>query len=146
MINGDERGFDAYEGRLVTAIEIVFEGSQPDASAEASFLAVLKVVPNTEFSAVRVRDSLQALFDTQRVANARVEVIEAAGRSGPIRLRFVIHRQVQISEVNFEIGPSTGLPVTSDELTGATKSRATGIASLKTDHHSQRRRDSGLSS
>ena len=116
LVNGDERGFDAYEGRLVTAIEIVFEGSQPDASAEASFLAVLKVVPNTEFSAVRVRDSLQALFDTQRVANARVEVIEAAGRSGPIRLRFVIHRQVQISEVNFEIAPSTGLPVTSDEL------------------------------
>ena len=112
----DERGFDAYEGRLVSAIEIVFEGSQPDASAEASFLTVLKVTPNTEFSAVRVRESLQALFDTQRVANARVEVIESAGRSGPIRLRFVIQRQVQISEVNIEIGPTTGLPVAPDEL------------------------------
>ena len=112
----DGGGFDAFEGRLITAIEIVFEGSQPDASAEASFLAALKVVPNTEFSAVRVRDSLQSLFDTQRVGNARVEVIETAARSGPIRLRFVIQRQVQISEVNIEIGPSTGLPVTSDEL------------------------------
>ena len=115
-VTNDERGFDAYEGRLVTAIEIVFEGSQPDASAEASFLTVLKVAPNTEFSAVRVRESLQALFDTQRVANARVEVIESAGRSGPIRLRFVIQRQVQISEVNIEIGPTTGLPVAADEL------------------------------
>ncbi|MFZ0061013.1 MAG: POTRA domain-containing protein [Pyrinomonadaceae bacterium] len=112
----DEGGFDAYEGRLVTAIEIVFEGSQPDPSAEAGFLAVLKVVPNTEFSAVRVRESLQALFDTQRVANARVEVIEPAQRTGPIRLRFVIHRQVQIREVNFEIVPGGGLPVTTDEL------------------------------
>lgn len=116
VTNGDERGFDAYEGRLVTAIEIVFEGSQPDASAEASFLTVLKVEPNSEFSAVRVRDSLQALFDTQRVANARVEVIESAARTGPIRLRFVIQRQVQISEVNIEIGPTTGLPVATDEL------------------------------
>ncbi len=116
VTNGDERGFDAYEGRLVTAIEIVFAGSQPDASAEASFLAVLKVVPNTEFSAVRVRDSLQALFETQRVANARVEVIETAQRTGPIRLRFVIQRQVQISEVNFEIGPGTGVAVAADEL------------------------------
>lgn len=115
-VNNDEPGFDAYEGRLVTAIEIVFEGSQPDATAEASFLTVLKVTPNTEFSAVRVRESLQALFDTQRVANARVEVIETAGRSGPIRLRFVIQRQVQISEVNIEIGPTTGLPVAADEL------------------------------
>ncbi|HET6668592.1 MAG TPA: POTRA domain-containing protein [Pyrinomonadaceae bacterium] len=112
----DVRGFDAYEGRLVTAIEIVFEGSQPEPSAEAGFLAVLKVLPNTEFSAVRVRESLQELFDTQRVANARVEVIESAQRSGPIRLRFVIQRQVQISEVNFEIGPGTGIPVTTDEL------------------------------
>lgn len=115
-LTNDDRGFDAYEGRLVSAIEIVFEGSQPDASAEASFLTVLKVSPNTEFSAVRVRDSLQALFDTQRVANARVEVIESAGRSGPIRLRFVIQRQVQISEVNIEIGPTTGSPVAADEL------------------------------
>lgn len=109
-------GFDAYEGRQITAIEIVFEGSQPDAAAEASFLAILKVVPNTEFSAVKIRDSLQALFDTQRVANARVEVIDTPTKSGPIRLRFVIQRQVQISEVNFEIAPTAGLPVSADEL------------------------------
>lgn len=109
-------GFDAYEGRQIAAIEIVFEGSQPDAAAEASFLTILKVVPNTEFSAVKIRDSLQALFDTQRVANARVEVIDTPTKSGPIRLRFVIQRQVQISEVNFEIAPTTGLPVSADEL------------------------------
>ena len=108
--------FDAYEGRLITSIEIVFEGSQPDAAAEASFLAILKVVPNTEFAAVRVRDSLQALFDTQRVANARVEVLESSTKTGPIRLRFVIQRQVQISEVHLEVGPTTGLPISSDEL------------------------------
>ena len=115
-ISNDERGFDAYEGRLVSSIEVVFEGSPPDPAAEASFLGVLKIAANTEFSAVKVRDSLQALFDTQRVANARVEVVETGARSGPIRLRFVIQRQVQISEVDIEIGPTTGLPVAADEL------------------------------
>ncbi|MGI8735191.1 MAG: POTRA domain-containing protein [Pyrinomonadaceae bacterium] len=110
------RGFDAYEGRLISSIEIVFEGSQPDPAAEASFLAILKVLPNTEFSAVRVRDSLQALFDSQRVANARVEVIEGSPRTGPIRVRFVIQRQVQISEVKLEIAPSMGAAISSDEL------------------------------
>lgn len=110
-------GMDAYEGRLITAIEVVFEGSPPDPAAEASFLSILKVVPNTEFSAVRVRDSLQALFDTQRVANARVEVIESnAAKTGPIRLRFVIQRQVQISEIRIELGPVTGDPISADEL------------------------------
>src|SRR5678815_494027 len=110
------RELDVYEGRLISAIEIVFEGSQPDAAAEASFLAILKVGPNTEFSSVRVRDSLQVLFDTQRVANARVEVIESGTKTGPIRLRFVIQRQVQISEVHLEVAPTAGVPVSSDEL------------------------------
>jgi outer membrane protein insertion porin family len=110
------RELDVYEGRLISAIEVVFEGSQPDAAAEASFLAILKVAPNTEFSSVRVRDSLQVLFDTQRVANARVEVIEGGTKTGPIRLRFVIQRQVQISEVILDVAPTTGVPVSSDEL------------------------------
>ncbi|MEP6922152.1 MAG: POTRA domain-containing protein, partial [bacterium] len=109
-------GMDAYEGRTITAIEVTFEGSLPDPVAEASFLSVLKVVPNTEFSAVRVRDSLQALFDTQRVANARVEVVENATRSGPLRLRFVINRQVQIGEVKIDLGAVTGVPISVDEL------------------------------
>jgi hypothetical protein len=67
-----DTGIDNYEGRVITSIEIVFEGSPPDATAQSDFLSLLKVVPNTEFSAVRVRDSLQTLFDSGRVANARV--------------------------------------------------------------------------
>lgn len=110
-------GMDAYEGRIITSIEVTFEGSPSDPVAEASFLSLLKVVPNTEFSAVRVRDSLQALFDSQRVANARVEVFESnANHTGPIRLRFVIQRQIQISEVRIDLGPTNDLPLSADEL------------------------------
>ncbi len=104
-----------YEGRIVSSIEIVFEGSPPDAAAETEFLTLLKVVPNTEYSAVRVRESLQALFESGRVANARVEVVETS-KTGPIRLRFVIQRQVQIGTVRIEIGPVTGIPISEDEL------------------------------
>ncbi len=66
-----------YEGRLITSVEVVFEGSPPDAAAQASFLALLKVAPNTEYSAVRVRDSLQELFDTQRVTLISADEIRA---------------------------------------------------------------------
>src|SRR5687767_5295340 len=69
--------FAEYEGRLITAVEISFEGSPVDRMAEAEFLSILRVVPNTQFSAVAIRDSLQALFDSERVANARVEGFEA---------------------------------------------------------------------
>jgi outer membrane protein insertion porin family len=108
-----------YEGRLITGIEIVFEGSPPDAAAQADLLTLLKVTPNTEFSLVRVRESLQALFDSGRVATARVEISEGSStRSGPIRLRFVVKRQVQIAEISIELGAVTGGPVSVDEIRG----------------------------
>ena len=106
-----------YEGRQVTAVELVFEGTANQPAAQADLMAVLKVAPNAPFSAVRVRDSLQSLFDTGRVANARVEVIEeGTGRTGPVRLRFVVQRQVQIGEVRIELGPVTGSPISVDEV------------------------------
>jgi outer membrane protein insertion porin family len=114
--------FAEYEGRTITSVEITFEGAPADPAAEAEFLSIISVVPNSEFSAVNLRDSLQALFDSERVANARVEVIDPGStgsgstKAGPIRLRFVIQRQVQIGDVKFELTPASGTPVSEDEL------------------------------
>ncbi|HEX6728715.1 MAG TPA: POTRA domain-containing protein, partial [Pyrinomonadaceae bacterium] len=106
-----------YEGRLITAVDLVFEGSAADAAPQAELVSLLKVAANTEFSTVRVRDSLQALFDSGRVANARVEIAEeSADRTGPIRLRFVVQRQIQIADVRIELGAVTGSPISPDEL------------------------------
>ena len=110
-----------YEGRQISAVELVFDGTAAATpNAQAEFLAMLKVAPNTQFSAVRVRDSLQALFDSGRVANARVEVIEeGTPKTGPVRLRFVVQRQVQIGDVRIELTtPTTGSPISTDELRG----------------------------
>ncbi len=106
-----------YEGRLIVAVELAFENSPADSASQAEFLSVLKIAAGTEFAAVRVRDSLQALFDSRRIANARVEVIEeGATKTGPIRLRFVVQRQVQIGDVRIELGLVTGSPISADEL------------------------------
>jgi outer membrane protein insertion porin family len=106
-----------YEGRQISAVELVFEGTENVAAAQENFIALLKVAPNTQFSAVHVRESLQALFDSGRVANARVEVIEeGTNRTGPVKLRFVVQRQVQIGDVRIELGPVTGSPISTDEL------------------------------
>jgi outer membrane protein insertion porin family len=107
---------DQYEGRQIVSIELVFEGSQQDPAAQAQFLSLLKITPNSEFSAVRIRDSLQALLESERVANARVEAIETAGKTGPIKLRFIIQRQVQIGDVRIDLGAVTGAPISKDEL------------------------------
>ncbi|HEY8413162.1 MAG TPA: POTRA domain-containing protein, partial [Pyrinomonadaceae bacterium] len=106
-----------YEGRQISAVEVVIEGPAANPDMQAELLSLLKVSANTQFSAVRVRDSLQALFDSGRVGNARVEVVEeGVPRTGPVRLRFVVQRQVQIGEVRIELGPVTGTPIAVDEL------------------------------
>ncbi|HEX8653218.1 MAG TPA: POTRA domain-containing protein [Pyrinomonadaceae bacterium] len=108
-----------YEGRLIADVEVVLEGSPRDATAEAEFLSLLRVAPNTEYSAVRVRESLQALFDSGRVSSARVEVSQtgAPGSSRPVRVRFVVRLQVRVGEVLLDLGVlPTGAPISEDEL------------------------------
>ena len=108
---------EQYEGRIIASVEVVFEGSPPDPPAEAEFLSIISIPPNSEFSAVAVRNALQALFDSERVANARVEAFDVGGGvRGPIRLRFVIQRQIQIGDVRFEITPGVGVAISEDEL------------------------------
>ena len=109
--NGD------YDGRPIDSIEIIFEGSPPDDAARSEFLALLIVAPKSEYSAVRIRDSLQALFDSGRVSSARVEVTEGSGtKGGPVRLRFIVQRQIIIADIRLEIGPASGAPMSTDEL------------------------------
>jgi outer membrane protein insertion porin family len=113
-----------YEGRPIGQVEIVFEGSPADAAAEAEFRSLLVVARGDEYSAVRVRDSLQALFDSEMVSSARVEAHENACPQPPgapagqssVCLRFVIKRQVRVSEVVLGLSPATGSPVSEDEL------------------------------
>src|SRR4029079_19489499 len=116
-----------YEGRQITAVELVFEGSTSTPAAQAEFASLLKVAPNTQYSAVQVRESLQALFDSGRVANARVEVIEeGTARTGPVRLRIVVQRQVQGGDVRIDLGPVTGSPISNDELRSRTSFAQSG--------------------
>src|SRR6266404_6755502 len=108
-----------YEGRPVAAVEVVLEGSPPDATAQAEFKSLLKVVAAGEYSAVNARQSLHDLFASNRVALARIEITETqpgGGRSSPIRVRFVIQRQIVIAGVNLIIGVVTGTPIARDEI------------------------------
>jgi outer membrane protein insertion porin family len=107
-----------YDGRTITSVDVVFEGSPPDPNAQAEFLAMLKVAPNSEYSAVRIRDSLEVLFRTNRIASARVEITQVSGKSGPVRVKFIIQRQVVISDIRLDIGTATGAPIFEDELRG----------------------------
>ncbi|HEX7955478.1 MAG TPA: POTRA domain-containing protein, partial [Pyrinomonadaceae bacterium] len=109
-----------YEGRGVESVALEVEGASLDESALAELRARLKVAAGATFSAVLVRESLQALFDTGRVADARVEARDAAGAGADgrarVALRFRIRPQVSVAGVEFEIGADSGAEITEDEL------------------------------
>ncbi|HEX8176748.1 MAG TPA: POTRA domain-containing protein [Pyrinomonadaceae bacterium] len=119
-----------YDGRIVAAVEVLIEGSPPDAAAQAEFASVLSVRVGDEYQAVRARESLKALFDSGMVASARVEIFEAGGarapqaggaatesRGGPIRVRFVVRRATRVSEIVIDLGVvPPGAPVSEDEM------------------------------
>ncbi|MFL6282033.1 MAG: POTRA domain-containing protein [Pyrinomonadaceae bacterium] len=110
-----------YEGRTVESVEVSVEGASLDDSALGELRTRIRVAAGRPFSAVAVRESLQALFDTGRVADVRVEARDAAAGAGAdgrprVALRFVIRPQVTVAGVEFQIGADFGAEITEDEL------------------------------
>jgi outer membrane protein assembly complex protein YaeT len=109
-----------YEGRTVESVTLEVEGASLDEAALGELRGRLRVAAGAVFSAVLVRESLQALFDTGRVADARVEARDAAG-TGPdgrprVTLRFVMRPRVSVEGVEFTIHSTPGADVSEDEL------------------------------
>jgi outer membrane protein assembly complex protein YaeT len=113
-----------YEGRTIASVEVIYEGAQRNATGEAELRTLLTVAPNTPFSAVRVRESLQALFDSGRVENVRVEASEVRSAPGiggegvPVALRFYVRPQVRVTDVRLDLVGALpeAAPITTDEL------------------------------
>ncbi len=134
-----------YEGRAIADVQIVIEGpardpSNPcepattgttgtrghasvvspaprDQAVESELLSLLTVAPNTAYSILRIRESLEALFREGSVACARVQVSEVGGAGSPLRLSFIVRRQVKVGEVKLDLGVlPTGAPISEDEL------------------------------
>jgi outer membrane protein insertion porin family len=110
-----------YEGRTVASVEVAVEEASVEPAALEEFRSRVRLAAGARFSVVRVRESLQALFDTNRVADARVEASDAAGAADEegrprVALRFVIRPQVLVAGVEFEVGVTEGTGITEDEL------------------------------
>ncbi len=112
-----------YEGRTVESVELAIEEASLEEAALSDLRARLKIAAGQRFSAVLVRESLQSLFDTNRVADARVEASDAPGPPGPdgqprVALRFRIRPQVVVGGVEFDVGVTEGTGISEDDLRG----------------------------
>ncbi|HEV3471133.1 MAG TPA: POTRA domain-containing protein [Pyrinomonadaceae bacterium] len=109
-----------FEGRVVETVELEVEQASVPEAALGELRARLRLAAGEPFSAILARESLQALFDSGRVADARIEATDST-RLGPdgrarVRLRFVIRPQVVVDDVEFEVGVTEGTGITEEEL------------------------------
>jgi outer membrane protein insertion porin family len=109
-----------YEGRPVASVELAFENSAEDPSSESELRSLIHLASGDDYSAVSVHDSLLDLFNSGLVASARVEVTPASPASpqGPVRVKFIIKRQLRIGAVHTDIVGGLYPAISVNELRG----------------------------
>jgi len=103
-----------FENRKISDIQIIFEGTDKDLSAADQFRLIVASVLGERYSTVRIRDAIEALYETKKVVSASVEAIENG--ESEVALRFVIKRKTLVERILFRIGNTEGEPVTEEEL------------------------------
>ncbi|MBA2493238.1 MAG: BamA/TamA family outer membrane protein, partial [Acidobacteria bacterium] len=103
-----------FEDRQISNVEITFEGTDRDLSAAEQFRLIARNALGTNYSTVKVRDALAALYKTGNIVSASVVPINV-GQSN-VNVRFIIKRKTKAEKVNINIGNTVGKPVTEQEL------------------------------
>jgi outer membrane protein insertion porin family len=104
-----------YEGSpILDPVEVTFEGNDRDLSAAEEFRLIAHNTLGEKYSAVKIREALQAIYNTNRVVSISVEATEVG--TDAVRLRFIIKRQTQAEGVTINIGETIGDEITEDEL------------------------------
>ncbi|MBX7170704.1 MAG: BamA/TamA family outer membrane protein [Pyrinomonadaceae bacterium] len=103
-----------YEDRKINDVAITFEGADKDVSAAEQFRLIAKTALGETYSTVKVREAIDALYQSKKIVTAQVEAT-AVGNDN-VNLRFIIKRKTQVERVDFKIGTPVGEPITEDEL------------------------------
>ena len=103
-----------YENRNISNIEIAFEGTDSDDSAVEQFRAVARNSLGEKYSAVKVRDALQSLYETEKIVSA--SVVASENGQNAVNLRFIIKRKTKAEKVSVQVGTTIGEPVTEQQL------------------------------
>jgi outer membrane protein insertion porin family len=104
-----------YEDRQIAEpIDITFEGNDREVSAAEEFRLIARNTLGDKYSAVKIREAIQAIYNTNRVVSVTVEATEVGADA--VRLRFIIKRKTQAERVSVVVGNTVGDKITEDEL------------------------------
>ncbi len=103
-----------FENKPIGDIEIAFEGKDSDASVAEQFRLIARTALGENYTTVKVRDAIAALYGTEKIVSASVIASEVG--SNNVNVRFVIKRKTKADKVNINIGNVVGDKVTEQEL------------------------------
>jgi outer membrane protein assembly complex protein YaeT len=103
-----------FEKHNIGQIEINFGETQPNTQLVEQYRLIANVAIGTVYSTARVRDAVEALYDTKKIDTILVSAtLDAAGN---VNLRFDVKRKVQADKVDVIVGATDGDKVTEQEL------------------------------
>lgn len=104
------------ESKRISEVTIAFEDGEKNVSVAEQLRQLATNAVGPTYSSVRVRDAIERLYDTRRVAAVTVETEASADDS--LRLRFIIKRKTQAQRVTINItdGEEKDRNITEQEL------------------------------
>jgi outer membrane protein insertion porin family len=103
-----------FENRAISDIQISFTGTDRDVSAAEQFRLIAQSILIGDYSTVKIRETLQALYSTEKIVSAQVEATPVG--ENQVSLRFIIKRKTQAERVTVRVGNFVGTEVTEEQL------------------------------
>ncbi|HLM01455.1 MAG TPA: POTRA domain-containing protein, partial [Pyrinomonadaceae bacterium] len=108
------RAQNNFENRAIADIYISFLGDDRDPSAAEQFKLIAQSILIGDYSAIKIRETLQALYNTEKIVSAQVEATPVG--ENQVNLRFIIKRKTQAERVSLRVGDFVGDEISEDQL------------------------------
>ncbi len=103
-----------FEDMVISEVSVTFEGRDRDVSARDQFQVIARNALGERYSTVKVRETLETLYRTERISSISVEASGAA--QNRVNLRFIIKRKTQVQKVTINIGNTVGDEITEEDI------------------------------
>lgn len=104
-----------FEDRTISEVTITFEGKDRDVGSRDQYQIIARDALGDKYSAVKVRNAIDALYKTERIASISVEATDAPNNA--VNLRFIIKRKNEVQRITININANTvGDDVTEEDI------------------------------
>jgi outer membrane protein assembly factor BamA len=103
-----------YEKQTIGSVAVQVSGVDKDNASIEEYRLIASVAVGTVYSTPRIRDAIEAIYNTRRVET--VAVTASLNAAGTVDLIFVIKPKTQVQKVAIDIAPSEGDKITEQEL------------------------------